>query len=291
MKKEKRALVLYLILVFAVSAPIEAMWIFYGEAGAGFAAPLMCVPAIVAVVLKLIYFRKQSLLGLGFGKPVYYLFAMVIPLAYIGLSYWLYWLLIPGTFTGAGVLVQAVSNAVKIHNLPVAIAVTFVLAILMNSPFTLGEELGWRGLMYPIMHRMWGRNKALLISGCVWAAWHLPLLISGVYMAGATVLYQIPMFIIQFLSITVVASWLRMKSNSVWPAVLWHSVHNFLDQSVFTSMSGGANRAYFVSETGFITTLFAVVIAVLILVFGKFGKMGENHNIFTPQKGENEPVA
>jgi len=63
-----------------------------------------------------------------------------------------------------------------------------------------------------------------------------------------------------------------MKSGSVWPAVLWHIMHNFLDQLVFAAMTGGAGRAYFVSETGFITTLFAVLSAALILIFGKFGK-------------------
>jgi len=272
MKKEKRALALYLILVFVISAPIEAAWIINGQAGAGFGALLMLVPAIVAIALKLIFFRKQSLLGLGIGKPVYYLFAVIIPLAYIGLSYALYWLFVPGAFAGPGVLTAAISNSIHIRSLPAAIAAVAVLSILMNIPFTFGEEAGWRGLMYPIMHRLWGRNAALVISGGVWAVWHLPLLIGGVYMPGAPLFYRIPMFIIQIISIAVVASWLRMKSNSVWPAVLWHAVHNFLDQAVFTAMTGGAYRAYFVSETGFITTLFAVLCAALIFVFGRFEK-------------------
>jgi len=143
----------------------------------------------------------------------------------------------------------------------------------MNIPVTFGEEAGWRGLMYPIMHKLWGRDKALIISGCVWAVWHLPLLIGGVYMPGASIAYQIPVFIIDILAITVIVSWLRMKSNSVWPAALFHAMHNFLDQTVFTSMTGGADRAYFVSETGFITTLFTVLFAALILAFGKFNRV------------------
>jgi len=272
MGKERRVLALYLILVFALSAPIEAAWIYRGQAGAGVAPLLMLVPAVSAVILKLIFFRKQSLLGLGAGKPIYYLYAAAIPLAYIGLSYLLYWLFVPGTFAGTGALVGSVSSAIKIRNLPAAMALAFGLTIIANIPVTFGEEAGWRGLMYPVMHRLWGRNRALIISGGVWAAWHLPLLIAGVYMPGAPVFYQIPMFIVQILSLTVVASWLRMKSGSVWPAVLWHIMHNFLDQLVFAAMTGGAGRAYFVSETGFITTLFAVLSAALILIFGKFGK-------------------
>ena len=272
MSKEKRVLTLYLILVFVISAPIEALWIYYGQAGANLAALLMLVPAIIAIILKIFFFRKQSLLGLGIGRPIYYLYAILIPLAYIGLSYLLYWLIVPGTFVGAGVLVNAITNTINIQNLPLAIAAVLGVTILANIPVTFGEEAGWRGLMYPIMQKLWGRDKALVISGGIWAIWHLPPLISGVYMPGASILYQIPVFIIDIFAMTVIVSWLRMKSNSIWPCVLWHIMHNFLDQAVFTSMSSGANRAYFVSETGFITTLFAVLFAVLILIFGKFNK-------------------
>ena len=37
-------------------------------------------------------------------------------------------------------------------------------------------------------------------------------------------------------------------------------------------MTSVDNSTYFISETGFITTLLAVLFAVLILVFGKFEK-------------------
>jgi len=274
LKQEKRILALYLILVFAISIPIETIWI-AGTVDAGIVQLLMLVPAIVAIILKLIFFRKQSILGLGIGKPIYYLYAVLIPLAYIGLSYLLYWLFVPETFAGIDVLVETISNAINIQDMPVAMMVGFVVVIILtNIPFTFGEEAGWRGLMYPIMHKLWGRNKALIISGCIWAIWHLPALVSGDYMAGATILYRIPMFVIHILAATVIVSWLRVKSNSIWPAVLWHTMHNFLDQASML-MTSGLNRAYFVSETGFITTLLAVLFAVLILVFGKFQKTYE----------------
>ena len=63
-----------------------------------------------------------------------------------------------------------------------------------------------------------------------------------------------------------------MKSGSVWPAVLWHSAHNFLDQQVFSQLTNSQNSAYFIGETGFITAGISVLFAVLILVFGKFDR-------------------
>ena len=274
MKKEKRVLALYLILVFAISAPLEAIWIIYGEAADNIVALVMIVPAIIAIILKLVFFRKQRLLGLNIGKPIYYLYAVMIPAIYFGLSYLLYWLFVPGTFVGASLIVNAVSDIkiLNIQSLPVVIVVAILVTIITNIPLTFGEEAGWRGLMYPIMHKLWGRNKALIMSGCVWAVWHFPGIIWGDYNAGAHILYQIPMFTIHILSATVIASWLRVKSSSVWPAVLWHAMHNFLDQGVFRSMTSVDNSTYFISETGFITTSFAVLFAVLILVFGKFEK-------------------
>jgi len=272
MEKEKRTLTLFLVIVFAISIPIEILWIVFGEGGTGPAALLMLLPAVVAIVLKLVFFRKEPLLGLGLGKkPVYYLLALVIPLVYIGLSYSLYWLFAPEAFAGPGLFIDEVSAAFKVQNPNVAfIFVAIVVSILVNTPITLGEELGWRGLMYPIMHEMWGRNKALITSGLIWAGWHLPVLISGNYMPGASASYSVPMFIISILAYTVIISWFRMKSGSVWPAVLWHSAHNYLDQNVFSQMTNSQNSAYFIGETGFITAGVAVVFAVLILVFGKF---------------------
>lgn len=265
MKKEKQVLILYLIFVFAVSVPIEVLWILKGESASGLSLLLMLVPAVVALVLKMIFFRKQPLLGLCLGKPVYYVWAVVLPLAYIGLSYGLYWIFVPGSFTGTSVLTDAIAQAVNIPNLPAAIGITLLITVLANVPMTFGEEAGWRGLMYPIMDTLWGRNKALIISGAIWAGWHLPVMIGGVYMSGASLFFRIPLFILCLMAVTVVASWLRVKSGSVWPAVLWHIMHNMLDQAVFTPMTRDVNSAYFVSETGIITTLFAVIIAVLIL--------------------------
>ena len=279
MKTEKRALTLYLLIVLILSAPLEAAWLYYGEAGAGLAPLAMTFPLIAALIVKFIFFRKQKVLGLGLGKPAYYFFAILIPTLYIGLSYILYWLFAPGSFVGIGALTDAILNAVNINNAPAAITIAIILSLLMNLIFCFGEEAGWRGLMYPLMHTMWGRNKALLISGGIWAVWHMAPLAAGLYMAGAPVYYQIPMFTIHIIAISVGMSWLRMKSGSVWPAVIWHALHNLYDQAIFRTMTAAGNSSYFISETGVITTLCAVLSAVLILTFGKFEKTCEQ-----PQK-------
>ena len=79
MVKEKRVLKLYLVFVFAISAVIQAIWIYSGDAVSLISQLLMVLPMTVALVLKLIFYRKQSLLGFCIGKPIYYLLAVIIP--------------------------------------------------------------------------------------------------------------------------------------------------------------------------------------------------------------------
>jgi membrane protease YdiL (CAAX protease family) len=82
-------------------------------------------------------------------------------------------------------------------------------------------------------------------------------------------LYFIPAFVIEIFAITVIISWIRIKSNSVWTAILLHAVHNYLDQAILQSLTKYKNSAYFVGETGIITIFFTVLIAVLIIIFSR----------------------
>jgi membrane protease YdiL (CAAX protease family) len=87
-------------------------------------------------------------------------------------------------------------------------------------------------------------------------------MIAGLYMPGTPIWYQLSMFTIEILSFTVIISVLRLKSNSIWPAILLHASHNYVDQVFCMQLTSSANSTYFVGETGFITVIATILVAV-----------------------------
>jgi membrane protease YdiL (CAAX protease family) len=106
-----------------------------------------------------------------------------------------------------------------------------VIVLAMQSVFAIGEEFGWRGwLVDRAAH--WGFWRLSLIFIPVWMLWHLPVL-------GTLTDETVGEKLIYFLGM---GAWapllfaLRLRSGSVWPAVLAHgainSVRVYLLQSV-----------------------------------------------------------
>lgn len=84
---------------------------------------------------------------------------------------------------------------------------------------TLGEEFGWRGYLLPCLMPL-GQNPAIILSGVIWACWHLPL--NLLYGANGG-LKGFPLFLVSTIGLGTVLGWLRLRSASVWPAAIMHS--------------------------------------------------------------------
>ena len=269
MKKDKKALRLYIIITFAVSMIIEAIWIYYGKVAsdAGISQLLMFIPCIAAIITSRIYFKKQKSFGFNRCKFRYVVLSTLIPLAYWVLSYSAFWLSTKESFgSNFSLLISQASNYQKGLSDNTAVAMAFAIMIPICIITALGEEVGWRGFMYPKMQKMWGWKKAVSISGIAWALWHLPLVVTELYYNSTALWFRIPMFFIEIFALTIIISWLRVKSYSVWPAILFHAAHNYFDQVVFQSFTNNTNNAYFVGETGIVSVAATTIIAVLILV-------------------------
>jgi membrane protease YdiL (CAAX protease family) len=105
------------------------------------------------------------------------------------------------------------------------IVVAIVAGPLLNAIPALGEEWGWRGWLLPRLTSANGMLTGLLLSGAIWGVWHAPLTLLG---------YNYPslgswaaLFFIGFCVLAgVLIGWLRLRTGSVWPAVVAHGSLN-----------------------------------------------------------------
>ena len=68
-------------------------------------------------------------------------------------------------------------------------------------------------------------------------------------------------FTVAVIGYSVLTAWLRLKSGSIWPAVLWHGGHNLFILQIFLMMTTDTGITYyFVDDFGI-----GILIASLIM--------------------------
>ncbi len=179
------------------------------------------------------------------GKSV--LIAWLSPLVLTCLGACLYFLVFPGHFDLEGGYIAAGVGTEALRQLeaqgisyPVYVMITAVSSVtyapLINTFTALGEEIGWRGFLYPQLKARFGRRKGWLLGGAIWGAWHWPLiwLIGYEYgaAAGNSVGYALfPLSgMLLFLVITagwgILHDWLYEKTETIWVPALFHGAIN-----------------------------------------------------------------
>ena len=209
---------------------------------------LMWCPALSAFITQFIYERNLRGFGWGLANLYWYLLSYLLPAVSGVLAYGFIWI------TGLG----QINRSFQFNFFHFAI-----FGIIFNIAFAAGEEIGWRGFLAPNLFRTTGFTKTCFISGIIWAVWHFPLIISGTYLSNIPVAVSLVQLVIVILGMTFIINWIRLKSGSVWTAVLLHASHNLYMQNLFdpmTELTGLLSR-YFSGENGF----------ALIAVYGLAG--------------------
>jgi uncharacterized protein len=105
-------------------------------------------------------------------------------------------------------------------------AVSLVIQVLLlATTFSLAEEIGIRGYLLPKLLPL-GRKRALLVSGLVWATWHMPLLFLTPLIPVGNKVIGMPLFYAAVVAGSFFYGYLRMISGSLWPASIAHAMHN-----------------------------------------------------------------
>ena len=132
---------------------------------------------------------------------------------------------------------------------------------------SLTEEIGWRGYLLPRLTAL-GERRALLLSGLMHGLFHLPVvLLTSLYLPAGNRAVVIPMFLATVAAAGVLMGWLRLRTDSVWPAVLAHSTHNVAIAWLAGLLAGDeTTMEYVAGEAGVVPVTAYAVIAVVLLV-------------------------
>ena len=262
---------IFLLITFALSAIFYFLIIYSGRLGGGagkYALGLMWCPGISALITMKILKRNISDLGWKWGKTKYQIWGYLIPLIYAFIAYLIIWSFGWGRFYNEQ-FVNRITNSFGLGDIGhgfgifLYIVLTGVFVATTSMPTALGEEIGWRGFLVPELFKNQGFTKTSLITGFIWGAWHLPILLFADYNSGTPVWFAMLCFMLLAISISFIYTWFRMKSGSLWTAVILHGSHNLFVQNIFTPLTEDTgNTAYYIDEFGVVLPIVAIGFAL-----------------------------
>jgi len=246
-KRVRNKLIVFILLTAAISS-ISYYFMFTTGSSGDFGALLMWSPGIAAILTQWSFREGIRNFGWNLGNKKYLFWGFAIPILYGLVIYGFSWI------TGLAGF-QAPSL-----NLILVMPLGFVAACFA----ALGEEIGWRGLLVPELFKLTTFTKASLITWVLWATWHYPAILFADYHSQAPRWVDMSTFTLAVLGMSFFTAWLRLKSGSLWPVVLWHGNHNLFIQVVFLSMSIDTGLTEYIVDDFGLGVMFSALIVGFI---------------------------
>ena len=206
-------------------------------------------PGLAAILTGFIYRNKQKLPGLAIRNKQYLAAGYLLPVLYAVPVYVALWF-----FGFASFNKDFTCNYFYV----------FTIAQLLQMLASTGEEIGWRGYLYPKLCERTSRFNAAFFTGIIWAAWQLPILISA-QREGAPLWFAISCFSLMTISMSFIMAWLRDRSRNIWPAVLMNASHRFYIAYFLDHLTKHSpNREYLFGEYGMGLALSTFTIATML---------------------------
>ena len=134
----------------------------------------------------------------------------------------------------------------------------------------LGEEIGWRGFLYPELHRRFGRTRAVLIGGIIHGVWHFPLILLIGYEYGRDYIgapaLGLFVFCIFTVSTGIISYHLYEKTNCIWlPALIHGAVNAVFNPYIFGGAEHPERRIFGPADVGLIAVIPTALLAARLL--------------------------
>ncbi len=286
----KKQFTIFIIGAFVIGWVLQAVGSILALQGnmAGFTALLtmaMYAPFLATLIARI------PLKGMGFkpklkGKLRFWLAVWFLPGVFTILGGILYYVIFPSRLdlTGQYLVLQAGEAAMQQLEaqgitIPMCLVIMtvqiFTYAPLINMFAALGEEVGWRGAMQPMLNDRFGKKKGRILAGVIWGAWHWPVMIIAGYEYGLVYFGAPFLGMALFCLITTVMCILLdvayEKTGCIWVPSLGHGAINaaaalpvmVLNVDYADQMIIGP------SPVGIISVLPALVFAVIVLMKDK----------------------
>lgn len=187
----------------------------------------MFIPLVVVLLMLLVITRDGrglagwASLGLNRLGLKSWPLAILVPTAVVGMAYALVWATGYAAYRDPGL--DTVGWATGLAQ---GILGNVVVATLT---FSIAEEIGWRGYLLPRLASALGNTRGMALTGFLHGVFHLPLiLLTPYYHPDGNRLIFVPMFLAAFTVGGLLYGYLRVTTNSTWPASLAHSAHNYV---------------------------------------------------------------
>jgi membrane protease YdiL (CAAX protease family) len=180
-------------------------------------------------------------------------------------SYSLSLLLIPVT-TAIVVIIGRSLNLIDTANLSWSFLLSFGLALLTMFAKNIFEEFSWRGYLAPKLFSL-GINRLVshICVGVIWSLWHIPYLLVLVETTESLLTY-IPRVMIGLIILSIVYGEIRYVTNSVWPAVILHTMGNAIVDTLilkkYINVQDGYEFLVTPSPEGILTIVLTAIIGL-----------------------------
>lgn len=245
MKTDNKTLRNYLLWAFGLAWPLQGLASYFALKGQTQVFTTLTI-AVMFTPLAAVFLAKIPLRDIGWGlklrgKWKWFFAVWFLPIVLTALGAALYYALFPASFAPGENAVRAQYGEEMLAQLEargltpsLLIALTFAgaatYAPFVNALPSLGEEVGWRGALYPMLKERFGKAKGRLLGGAIWGAWHWPLMIFagyeyGLRYWGAPVL-GMALFLLFTISLGALLDLACEKTGSIWIPSLGHGAIN-----------------------------------------------------------------
>lgn len=211
------------------------------------------------------------------------LLAWFVPVIFTALGAVLYFVIFPNRLDFTGEYLRAAGGEAVMEQLAAA-GITPEMYLLIgliqcltyappvNMFAALGEEVGWRGAMQPMLNDRFGKRVGRIIGGVIWGAWHWPVMTLAGYEYGLNYWGYPILGMVAFCLFTIAAGALEdalyEKSKSIWIPSLMHGSINAI-ATVPMMVGGSAYMDQMILgpiPMGLISGIPLLVIAIVVLV-------------------------